>query len=179
MRAFQHAIPMIVASALLTAYMAMADTPPKKLSLKPGTHSGKLHRSSHRVSKKSRKPRGQQAIDNGRALDIQRALVREHYLSGEPTGTWDAATQAAMRKYQSDQGWQSKTVPDSRALIRMGLGPNHDHLLNPESAMVTGSTAVQSARAVSGNSGGVPVSLPGRSSTSAPVSVSPDLSSAR
>ena len=43
-----------------------------------------------------------------------------------------------MRRYQADHGWQSKTVPDSRALISLGLGPSHEHLLNPESAMVTG-----------------------------------------
>jgi hypothetical protein len=42
-----------------------------------------------------------------------------------------------MRRYQSDNGWQSKTVPDSRALIKLGLGPSKDHLLNPESAMTT------------------------------------------
>ena len=42
-----------------------------------------------------------------------------------------------MRRYQADHGWQSKTVPDSRASIKLGLGPSHDHLLNPESAMTT------------------------------------------
>lgn len=42
-----------------------------------------------------------------------------------------------MQRYQADQGWQSKTIPDSRALIKLGLGPNHAHLLNPESAMTT------------------------------------------
>ena len=42
-----------------------------------------------------------------------------------------------MRRYQADNGWQSKTVPDSRALIKLGLGPSKDHLLNPESAMTT------------------------------------------
>jgi hypothetical protein len=42
-----------------------------------------------------------------------------------------------MRKYQADHGWQSKTVPDSRALIKLGLGPSKDHLLNPQSAMTT------------------------------------------
>jgi hypothetical protein len=45
-----------------------------------------------------------------------------------------------MKRYQADHGWQSKTTPDSRALIRLGLGPNHDHLLNPESAMTMPST---------------------------------------
>jgi hypothetical protein len=42
-----------------------------------------------------------------------------------------------MRRYQADHGWQSKEVPDARALISLGLGPSHDHLLNPESAMTT------------------------------------------
>ena len=42
-----------------------------------------------------------------------------------------------MQRYQADNGWQSKSVPDSRALIKLGLGPNHDHLLNPESAMTS------------------------------------------
>jgi hypothetical protein len=89
---------------------------------------------SSRGKKGSRK-RGQQAIDSTRARQIQEALIREHYMQGEPSGTWDAATQAAMQRYQADQGWQSKTTPDSRALIKLGLGPSPDHLLNPESAM--------------------------------------------
>jgi hypothetical protein len=64
-------------------------------------------------------------------------LIREHYLTGAPTGTWNQASEEAMRRYQADHGWQSKTVPDSRALISLGLGPSKDHLLNPESAMTT------------------------------------------
>jgi peptidoglycan hydrolase-like protein with peptidoglycan-binding domain len=92
-------------------------------------------KSSH--GKKTSKKRGQQVIDSTRAREIQTALIREHYMQGEPTGKWDAATQAAMQRYQADQGWQSKTTPDSRALIKLGLGPSHDHLLNPESAMTT------------------------------------------
>jgi|SRR5580700_9692029 hypothetical protein len=91
--------------------------------------------------KKLAKKRGQQAIDPTRSREIQTALIREHYMQGEPSGTWDAATQAAMQRYQADQGWQSKTTPDSRALIKLGLGPSHDHLLNPESAMTSAAPA--------------------------------------
>jgi hypothetical protein len=58
-------------------------------------------------------------------------------MSGEAAGTWNEASEGAMRRYQADHGWQSKVVPDSRALISLGLGPSHDHLLNPESAMTT------------------------------------------
>jgi hypothetical protein len=95
--------------------------------------SSRGRKGSRQVAKK----RGQQAIDSARAQDIQSALIREHYMQGEPSGTWDSATQAAMQRYQADHGWQSKTTPDSRALIKLGLGPSHDHLLNPESAMTT------------------------------------------
>jgi hypothetical protein len=103
-----------------------------KTSSKTHTASGK--RSS---KKKSARARGQQKIDGERAQAIQEALIREHYLSGEATGTWNQASEEAMRRYQADHGWQSKTVPDSRALIKLGLGPSKDHLLNPDSAMTT------------------------------------------
>ncbi len=98
------------------------------------THSASGKRSSR---KKSARARGQQKIDGERAQAIQEALIREHYLSGEATGTWNQASEEAMRRYQADHGWQSKTVPDSRALIKLGLGPSKDHLLNPDSAMTT------------------------------------------
>lgn len=81
------------------------------------------------------KKRGQQKIDNSRTQAIQGALIREHYLNGDASGKWDANTQRACEKYQADHGWQTKVVPDSRALINLGLGPDHDHLLNPETAM--------------------------------------------
>src|SRR4051794_5549560 len=91
----------------------------------------------HSSRKKSSRARGQQKIDSGRVQAIQDALIREHYLTGEASGTWNQASEDAMRRYQADHGWQSKTVPDSRALIHLGLGPSKDHLLNPESAMTT------------------------------------------
>lgn len=99
--------------------------------------TGKHSRSKSR----SRKKRGQQAIDSERARQIQQALIRQHYMQGEPSGRWDAATEAALRRFQGDQGWQTKTVPDSRALIKLGLGPSKDGLLNPESAMTTPSAS--------------------------------------
>jgi len=65
-------------------------------------------------------------MDAGRATQIQQALIQAHYLSGSPSGQWDSASQAAMRKYQADNGWQIKITPDSRALIKLGLGPKQD-----------------------------------------------------
>jgi hypothetical protein len=88
-------------------------------------------------SRKASWRRGQQKIDPKRARDIQEALIHEHYLEGTPSGVWNDASQKAMERYQADNGWQTKVVPDSRALIKLGLGPDPEHLLNPESAMTT------------------------------------------
>jgi hypothetical protein len=128
-------------------------TPPAKAKQRTSAPATSKGTSSHTVAQKSKnsrgkkgskynsRKRGQQAIDSTRARQIQTALIREHYMQGEPSGSWDSATQTAMKRYQADQGWQSKQIPDSRALIKLGLGPSHDHLLNPESAMTTAPVA--------------------------------------
>ena len=92
------------------------------------SHRSSAHHGARRTA------RGQQSIDSERAAQIQQALIREHYLSGEPSGKWDAATIAAMQKYQADQGWQTKLMPDSRALKKLGLGPDYSNALNAKNA---------------------------------------------
>jgi hypothetical protein len=122
---------------------ASASATVKHTSTSSHTSSAQKKKSAH--GKKVSKKRGQQVIDSERAREIQTALIRERYMEGQPSGTWDSATQAAMQRYQADQGWQSKTTPDARALIKLGLGPNHDHLLNPESAMTSPTPAARAA----------------------------------
>lgn len=63
-------------------------------------------------------------------------MIREHYLDGEPSGVWDAQSKEAMVEYQQANGWQTKVTPDSRALIKLGLGPDHKNLLNPDTAVI-------------------------------------------
>lgn len=87
-----------------------------------------------RTSTPTHVTRGQQVISPERAGQIQSALIREHYLDGEASGVWDQHTRDAMTRYQAENGWQTKVTPDSRALIKLGLGPRHDGLLNPDSA---------------------------------------------
>jgi hypothetical protein len=112
-------------------------TPTAKSKTAVAHKSNAKRSSAHRSGKRKATARGQQKIDPQRAQEIQAALIREHYLGGEAAGTWNQSSEEAMRRYQADHGWQSKTVPDARALISLGLGPSHDHLLNPESAMTT------------------------------------------
>lgn len=116
----------------------------KAVSAKSLGKSAKTRRASKRRSSKrrarrrrSRRRRGQQAIDAARTREIQAALIRERYLEGEPSGKWDSRSQQAMARYQRDHGWQDKVTPDARALIKLGLGPNHENLLNPETAATT------------------------------------------
>ncbi len=100
---------------------------------------GRAHASSRKEkrSKKASWRRGQQKMDSDRARQVQEALIREHFLTGDPNGVWDQRSENAMLRFQAANGWQTKVVPDSRALIKLGLGPNQDHLLNPESAMTS------------------------------------------
>ena len=104
-------------TALLTA--ALLATP---------AFAGRSHRtptSGHSKKKTvSHKVQGQRGIDADRAREIQTALIKQNYLTGAPSGQWDTETQDAMQKYQSDHGWQTKLTPDSRALIKLGLGPD-------------------------------------------------------
>ena len=118
---------LVIVAATCFAQKSTATTSPAHPKKKP-TKRARLAKA---------KKRGQQKIDNSRTQAIQEALIRENYLKGEPSGTFDAATTAALQKYQADHGWQTKVVPDSRALINLGLGPDHDHLLNPETAMTS------------------------------------------
>jgi len=102
----------------------------------------------HGKGKVSWKKKGQQGIKPERATEIQQALIREKYLTGEATDAWDARTQAALVKYQGDHGWQTKVVPDSRALIKLGLGPNYSAqslLSNPSNAPTGGASSTTAA----------------------------------
>jgi peptidoglycan hydrolase-like protein with peptidoglycan-binding domain len=115
----------LLISAALVAPPAFATNVHRSPTSGP-TSTHKLSKSKH----KARRPRGQQAIEPERVTQIQQALIREHYLAGEANGKWDATTVAAMQKYQADHGWQTKLMPDSRALLKLGLGPDYSTAIN-------------------------------------------------
>lgn len=120
---------------------ARVSSGPRNSSLKASSSVTSTGRHGHKTtlrSIKATKPkaRGQQSIDSARTMEIQQALIREHYLQGEATGEWDQATRDALMRFQGDNHWQTKILPDSRALIKLGLGPSQQNLLNPESAAI-------------------------------------------
>jgi len=102
-------------------------------------------RSRTKTKSKASKKRGQKAIESERAEQIQKALIREHYMEGNLPG--NGTTRLRLRSGVIRPIRMAVEVgADSRALIKLGLGPSHDHLLNPESAMTMApSTADQKA----------------------------------
>ena len=107
---------------LILTGMAYAKAPPKSKKHATTAKSGKVRK------------RGQRAMDPARVREIQAALIREKFLDGRPNGIWDQRSKDAMQKFQGANGWQTKMVPDSRAIIKLGLGPDHADLINPETA---------------------------------------------
>jgi hypothetical protein len=141
--AIQKLVILSFAMVLCAGY-APAATKAASKSARHGHHKTKR--------KASWKKKGQQGINAERATEIQQALIRQNYLTGEPTGEWDARTQAALVKYQGDNGWQTKVVPDSRALIKLGLGPNYSaELLNgPPKASPAATPSTTASRGIEG-----------------------------
>lgn len=101
------------------------------------SHKGKRGKSATHAAT-STPPR---AIDDARATEIQTSLVKAGYLPSV-SGHWDEASAGAMRKLQGDNGWQTKLIPDSRALIKLGLGPATTTIpaTGPTDSSVTGPT---------------------------------------
>ena len=143
MLSFRASLGLLLSSALV-AVPAVAARVHKASTSSHSSTSSSAHASKTAISHKGHgtrkhvhKVRGQQAIDPERATEIQQALIREHYLTGEASGKWDASTQAAMQKYQADQGWQTKLMPDSRALKKLGLGADYSSAINSKTASFT------------------------------------------
>lgn len=130
----------LIFAALICSNAFAATTAHRSASSKPGSSLSAAHKSTtgSRTGKKtaarSRRLRGQQAIDSERVTEIQTALIHAHYLGKEADGRWDTTTEAAMQKYQADHGWQTKLMPDARAIKALGLGPNYSNAINAKNA---------------------------------------------
>jgi peptidoglycan hydrolase-like protein with peptidoglycan-binding domain len=120
------------ASLAVALFVALAASPALGTTAHPAPASKTVKHHTHK--KAAPKLRGQQAIDSARVTEIQQALIREHYLPGPANGKWDESTKAAMQKYQAEQGWQTKLMPDSRALKKLGLGPDYSNAINAKNS---------------------------------------------
>ena len=128
----QRSICLFFGIALLGSTALGASRPTAYVAVRPKA----LHQGTTAARKNWRKS-GQKAIAPQRVRQIQAALIRQNYLKGRADGVWDQRTRTAMARFQHDNRWQSKVVPDSRALIKLGLGPDTRGLLNPETAAIS------------------------------------------
>jgi hypothetical protein len=108
-------------NALLSASLLAAAIPGLAVTHARRGSTPQKPAAKHPAKSKLQLPRG---IEDDRAVQLQNALIQSGYLTGEPSGHWDPASEAAMQKLQADNGWQTKLVPDSRAIIKLGLGPS-------------------------------------------------------
>ena len=79
----------------------------------------------------------------GRYKEIQKALADRGYLKSEPTGTWDSASQEAMRKFQNDQKLDPSGKITAPSLIALGLGPKNESQTAASSNTSTASAPTQ------------------------------------
>jgi hypothetical protein len=135
----------LLALFLITSSVSFAKTAKSTTKHHSAATSAKS-KSSKKKGKKAWQAKGQKAIATDRTREIQEALIREHYLSGQATGSMDNATKQALIKLQQENGWQTKVVPDSRALIKLGLGPSQSNLLNPDTAAVASAVSTSKAQ---------------------------------
>ena len=106
-------------SKLVVAMLVVVSLPAMAAKPRTAHHGGaRLHKSLRTASHHEA-----EGISSERATEIQAALIQHGYLSGSPSGVWDAQSSAAMAKLQGDNGWQTRITPDARGLIKLGLGP--------------------------------------------------------
>lgn len=125
-------LPSALACLCLALFVAApAQTPSHaKTRAKPAIHSSasakaRAKAKSHAGTRRAPVRKKSEGISDARALELQQALVKAGYLD-HASGHWDAASKAAMTRFQKDQHWQTHYVPDARAIIALGLGPVND-----------------------------------------------------
>jgi peptidoglycan hydrolase-like protein with peptidoglycan-binding domain len=66
---------------------------------------------------------GQTAPSPDRYREIQQALIDRGFLTGEPTGVWDARSIEAMKRLEQSLDLRVDGKIDARTLTALGLGP--------------------------------------------------------
>ena len=114
---------------------AVSKSPAHKSSASSSQHTSARRPVTHRPPSKAalaaaaRHRRSMMRPESDRIGEIQQALVKSGYLSGDPSGRWDDQTREAMRRYQADNGFPVTGLPEAKSLMKLGLGP---HPLPPE-----------------------------------------------
>ena len=95
-----------------------------------------------------------------RTEEIQSALERGGFYSGNPNGRWDGSTQEALRRFQTANGLPPTGKLDALSLQRLGLGSDVAGLGAPRPVMQGNQSSSQSSS--SQNSSSPAPKIPGR-----------------
>jgi hypothetical protein len=131
MRSFLTCAAMV--AMILLAANAGAAVPVKKKTVakksavkKPTTTAASVHGKKAPVKKTTWRNR-QTLPTPDRYREIQSALAAKGYLKPEEaTGSWNAASGDALKKFQTEQNLESSGKINSLSLIALGLGPHRD-----------------------------------------------------
>lgn len=85
------------------------------VAYKNPTHRRRHRRARHHVTLPK-------APSQDRTQEIQSALQRGGFYSGDPTGKWDSSTQDSLRRFQAANGLPPTGKLDALSLQKMGLG---------------------------------------------------------
>jgi hypothetical protein len=80
-----------------------------------------------------------------RTEEIQSALERGGFYSGNPNGKWDGGTQEALRRFQTANGLPPTGKLDALSLQKLGLGSDVAGLSAPRSVMQGNQSSSQSS----------------------------------
>lgn len=122
---FLPVLALLVSSGLgVSAHAQTAHHHKKKASVTARSpHSAHAHGTrSHRRTVSRRRDHGQKAPTADRISEIQQALSKDGSYAGTPSGQWDDATVAAMKKFQAAHDLNPSGRLDALTLQKLGLG---------------------------------------------------------
>lgn len=98
-------------------------SPSKAKATSTAKRRSPVRRTTRRQPAVAAKPRVPLQPAAERLTEIQVALAKAGYLQGEPTGKWDDASVAAMKRFQQEHSIPASGKINSLSLIALGLGP--------------------------------------------------------
>ena len=112
----------LIVAMLMISVATVGAAPRSTAAARSSAKKKKVSTSKNKKKKKAKTTvHGQKAPTSDRVREIQSALNREGVLEGEPTGKWDGASVAAMKKYQTAHGLNPTGKIDAVTLEKLGF----------------------------------------------------------
>ena len=134
-----HAKAQVASHKATTAKSGKAKLRNTSYKASTATHKRRSHRRKRHHVTLPKQP----AAD--RTEEIQSALERGGFYSGNPNGKWDGSTQEALRRFQTANGLPPTGKLDALSLQKLGLGSDVAGLSAPRAVMQGNQSSNQSS----------------------------------